>query len=337
MQRGGKETHRGAGEEVRRSVLNISLGHLKQVDLRDIWLTEDRGFTPWLAKEENLKILSETIGIELELEAQEKDVGPFRADILCKSTVDDTWVLVENQIEKTDHRHLGQLLTYAAGLDAVSIVWIAAKFSEEHRKAIDWLNEITDAKFRFFGLEVELWRINDSLPAPKFNIISKPNDWGKRVKLAAQELEDSVNTPTRELRVKYWTKMDELFSKSGTRLRVRQKWPNNWQDFPLGRTNSLMRVSISVREGYVVAGVHLTKQMSGLYEELLHRKASIEHTLGFPLEWRDDPYPILNAKLTADISLEDDWDRQMLWVKNVLERMADVFSEHIRNYNPLNA
>ncbi|MFC6759858.1 hypothetical protein ACFQFQ_10730 [Sulfitobacter porphyrae] len=106
--------------------------------------------------------MGEALGIDLELEAQEKAVGPFRADILCKDIGTEEWVLVENQLERTDHGHLGQLLTYASGLEAVTIVWIAARFTEEHRSTLDWLNKITDETFRFFGLEVELWRIGDS-------------------------------------------------------------------------------------------------------------------------------------------------------------------------------
>ena len=150
-----------------------TLGRLQKVELREAWTTESGDFTPWLAKEENLSLLGETIGIELELESQEKDVGPFRADILCKDTATDNWVLIENQLERTDHTHLGQLLTYAAGLNAVTIVWIAERFTAEHRAALDWLNEKTDEKINFFGLEIELWQIGDSPIAPKFNIISQ--------------------------------------------------------------------------------------------------------------------------------------------------------------------
>src|SRR6185437_4226591 len=139
-----------------------SLGRLIKVNLRDVFPTEAGSFTPWLAQEENLSLLSETIGINLQCEAQEKDVGPFRADILCKDTITDNWVLIENQIERTDHTHLGQLLTYAAGLQAVTIVWVAERFTEEHRAALDWLNERTDAHINFFGLEIELWKIGDS-------------------------------------------------------------------------------------------------------------------------------------------------------------------------------
>ena len=128
---------------------------------------EDR---PWLAREENLALLGETLGLELELEAVEQGVGPFRADIVCRDTVSNSRVLVENQLQGTDHRHLGQIFTYAAGLDAVTVVWIAARFTDEHRAALDWLNEITDQRVNFFGLEIELWRIGGSPLAPKFNV-----------------------------------------------------------------------------------------------------------------------------------------------------------------------
>jgi hypothetical protein len=126
-------------------------------------------------------ILGEALGIDLELEAQEKNVGPFRADILCKDVDTDAWVLIENQLERTDHTHLGQLLTYSAGLQAAVVVWIAAKFTGEHRAALDHLNEITDERYRFFGVEVELWQIGDSPPAPRFNLVSKPNDWSRAI------------------------------------------------------------------------------------------------------------------------------------------------------------
>ena len=149
------------------TIAPAALGKLDRVDLRTVWETEAGAFTPWLAREDNLALLGETVGIELELEAQEKDVGPFRADLLCKDTASGAWVLVENQLERTDHTHLGQLLTYAAGLQAVTIVWVAARFTEEHRATLDWLNEITDDRFNFFGLEVELWRIGTSPVAPE--------------------------------------------------------------------------------------------------------------------------------------------------------------------------
>ena len=179
------------------------LGRLETVDLREIWTTESGGFTPWLAREENIALLGEAIGLELEVEGQEENVGPFRADILCKDTITDTWVLVENQLERTDHCHLGQLLTYAAGLQAVTIVWIARQFTEEHRATLDWLNEITDDRFNFFGLEIELWRIGESPVSPKFNVVSKPNDWTKTVSTAAKRIETGELSDTRQTQLQY--------------------------------------------------------------------------------------------------------------------------------------
>ena len=156
-----------------------SLGRLQRVQLREAWESESGDFTPWLAQSENLSLLGEAIGLNLELEAQEKGVGLFRADLFCKDTASDSWVLIENQLERTDHSHLGQLLTYAAGLSAVTIVWIAERFTEEHRAALDWLNEKTGEGINFFGLEVELWRIGNSPLAPKFNVVCKPNEIGR--------------------------------------------------------------------------------------------------------------------------------------------------------------
>lgn len=147
-----------------------TLEQLQRVDLREAWESESGDFTPWLASAENIALLGDAIGMELEVESQEQSVGKFRADILCRDTANQSWVLIENQLEKTDHGHLGQLIIYAAGLEAATIVWVAAEIRDEHRAALDWLNHITSEQFMFFGLELELWRIGDSLMAPKFKV-----------------------------------------------------------------------------------------------------------------------------------------------------------------------
>ena len=134
------------------------LMRLERVDLRDYWEKEDTEFTPWLAESDNLQFLGETIGMDLELVDTEANVGLYRADVLCRDNNTDAYVLIENQLEQTDHLHLGQLMTYAAGLDTVNIIWIAQKFNDQHRAALDWLNRITFEEFHFFGIEVELWK-----------------------------------------------------------------------------------------------------------------------------------------------------------------------------------
>lgn len=157
-----------------------TLGTLNKVNLTDIWEHEAYAFTPWLAKPENLALLGNTIGLELSLESTEQSVGDFNADIVCKDVDNDSHlILIENQIRPTDHTHLGQLLTYAAGLDTATIVWIAERFRDEHRAALDWLNEITGSRFNFFGIEIELWQIGNSDIAPRFNMVSevRPLNW----------------------------------------------------------------------------------------------------------------------------------------------------------------
>ena len=166
-----------------------ALGRLSQVDVREVWPSEANSFTPWLAQEENLRLLAETINMSLILEAREKPVGMFRADIIARNVHTGHLVLIENQLERTDHGHLGQLITYAAGFKAVSIVWVSSLFTDEHRAAFDWLNEVTDAGIAFYGLEMELWQIGDSAIAPKFNLVSKPNMFSKRV---SERMSESV-------------------------------------------------------------------------------------------------------------------------------------------------
>ena len=206
------------------------LGRLERVELRDIWVSEATSFTPWLARPENLAVLGEALNIDLELEAQERAVGPFRADMLCKDIGTDRWVLIENQLERTDHTHLGQLLTYASGLDAVDHrLDRQASFTEEHRSTLDWLNKITDESFRFFGLEVELWKIGSSPAAPKFNVVSKPNEWSQSVAQAARAIDDAELSETRIMQREYWTALNPVLDAadgpvSGNRKPQPQSW-----------------------------------------------------------------------------------------------------------------
>jgi len=223
----------------------MKLGRLEKVDLREQWKKEDTDFTPWLAREDNMTLLSETIDIELEVQSQEENVGPFRADILCLDTANNHFVLIENQLEKTDHTHLGQLMTYAAGLDAVSIIWIAQKFTEEHRAALDWLNNITDDTFNFFGIEIELYRIGDSPPAPLFNLVSKPNDWTKSVRKTAssQQL-----TETKLLQQEYWQALKEYLLESESKIRMQKPSPQHWNNMAIGRSEFHVSATVNSRE-----------------------------------------------------------------------------------------
>lgn len=317
--------------------MNEQLGRLTRVDLRQIWLSEASHFTPWLAREENLAVLAETLGLELEFEAQEKAVGPFRADILCKDIGSNAWVLVENQLERTDHIHLGQLLTYASGLEAVTIVWIAAQFTEEHRSTLDWLNKITNESFKFFGLEVELWKIGDSPAAPKFNIVSKPNNWSRSVARSARAIDEAELSDTRVFQREYWAELHKTLDEmKGPLAGNRTPQPQNWMAYAIGRANFNLGTTMFRAERKVRADLYLSGDSAKTFFGLLHdQKDQIEGELGYELVWEELPHA-RDCRIAAyleDADPEDrsDWKRQQEWLATRLNDFHRVFASRVRN------
>jgi Domain of unknown function (DUF4268) len=312
------------------------LGRLEKVELREVWGSEASHFTPWLATAENLAILGDTVDYDLEVEAQEKEVGPFRADVLCKDLRSGNWVLIENQLERTDHVHLGQLLVYASGLKAVTIVWVARTFTEEHRATLDWLNAITDDEFRFFGLEVELWRIANSPPAPKFNIVCKPNNWSRSVTNAAQRIESEELSETKRTQLEFWTGFRQFLSDQKSTLRSPEPRPQHWANFSAGRSGFRFDAYALVRDSGI--GVNLviySDQAKPFFKLLLTEKEKIEAELGRPLQWRELPgnkeSQIYTGPQPADFSQRSKWPEYYAWLKDTLERFAAVFGPRIKN------
>jgi hypothetical protein len=306
------------------------LGRLERVDLREAWPTEDGHFTPWLAHPENIALLGEVIGLDLEVEDREKSVGIFRADILCKDSASDSWVLVENQLERTDHSHLGQLLTYAAGLQAVTIVWVAKEFTDEHRAALDWLNQITDGRFNFFGLEIELCRIAGSPAAPRFNVVCKPNDWTQKV----HETVDRELTDTQRLQLEFWTAFHKLLQERGSKIRGTKPLPQHWNNFSIGRAKCRLATNINTRARRI--GVYLVLKGPHAYSRFDRLRAdskAIEEEVGAHLEWlgeagrrqgrinlnRNDTDPTDRAR----------WPEQQEWLRENLELFYRVFAPRV--------
>lgn len=315
-----------------------TLGRLQKVDLRDIWKTEAQDFTPWLAQEDNLAELADTIKLDLELEAQEKNVGPFRADILCKNTENGSWVLIENQLERTDHIHLGQLLTYASGLDAVTIVWVAAQFTDEHRATLDWLNDITDDKFRFFGLEIELWRIGDSPVAPRFNVISKPNDWTRSISQAAKRISEEPLTGTKARQLKYWTDLKAYMEREGNPVRSQAPLPQHWALYGIGRTGFNLMATVNTRENRVGVELYIgVSDAKKLFRILMEEKEPIESELGSSLDWRELPERkgsrIVLFRMNTDPTDESDWPAQHKWLADTIEKFDRVFRDRVKTLN----
>ncbi|EAQ78797.1 DUF4268 domain-containing protein [Blastopirellula marina] len=319
-----------------------TLGRLIPVKLRDAWESEAGDFTPWLAEEENIALLSDTIGIDLEVEAQEKSVGPFRADILCKDTANDQWVLIENQLERTDHTHLGQLITYAAGLNTVTIVWISQRFTEEHRAALDWLNKVTSEDIRFFGLQVELWQIGDSPVAPRFNIISSPNDWSKSVSRGAKAAQEQAMTPAKERHVQFWTEFVAYLEQHGADFKPTKPLPQHWMNVSIGRTGFKLNAVASHWDSQTQsndrhelrAELELTDNYAKTYyAQLFAMKDAIETEIGEPLIWYNpEDRRTCRAYLTATADLHDHakWPEYHEWLRVKLNRMFKIFAPKVK-------
>jgi hypothetical protein len=164
----------------------MKLGKLQEIDIKKVWQHEQYDFSQWLANEENIQELGNTLNLSLTDVETEKFVGKYRCDILCKDEITGKVVLIENQLEPTDHDHLGKIITYASGLDASVVVWIVSSARQEHASAIEWLNKHTDDDLAFFLIEVHAYKIGNSEPAPQFKIIEQPNDFVKTVKTIAK-------------------------------------------------------------------------------------------------------------------------------------------------------
>lgn len=315
-----------------------SFGRLISVSPRKAWPSEAGDFTPWLAEPENLAILGETIGIELEPEAQETSVGPFRADLLCKDSATGDWVLIENQLERTNHAHLGQLITYAAGLRAVTIVWVANPFTEEHRAALDWMNDITGTRFNFFGLEIELWKIGDSLPAPKFNVVSKPNDWVGP--------EPTVElTKAQKLQLDFWTVFRNYASEHATSINPTKPLPQNYMNLAIGKAGfKLLAVASlwnSEKEHFDTNEVRAElviydKRANDYFALLESEKSKIHEELGFDLKWHNPPKAKskrIYVRRDANLKNRSSWGELQKWLTNRLDTMKRVFSFQIQELN----
>ena len=312
------------------------LGRLESVPLRNIWETEAMDFTPWLAQDAHLGILSDTLGLELVLEAQEKSVGPFRADLLCKNVGSDEWVLIENQLERTDHTHLGQLLTYASGLEAVTIIWIAARFTEEHRSTLDWLNRITDEHFKFFGVEVELWRIADSPAAPKFNVVSMPNNWSKSVAQAARAIDESELSEVRIKQRRFWEGLHaELDRQGGPVSGNRKAQPQSWMNYSIGRSEFSLGAVMLRRTNQLRAELYTDGPHAEAYFLALEaQREEIEQALGYPVRWERLPQRqacrVEVYLKEADPENEEDWHRQHQWLAQRLNDFHQAFAERVK-------
>ncbi len=256
---------------------------IKITDLRSVWPHEANDFTKWLAQEENLALLSDAINVELELEERESSVGSFNVDLFAKEVGTDRRVIIENQLEDTNHDHLGKLITYAAGKGAEVIVWVVKRARDEHRQAIEWLNQHTDANIGFFLLEIELWQIGDSEKAPRFNIVEKPNDWSKTMK-TIEGLSD-----TKLLKLDFWSGFNDEMSNNTDfvrHFRLRKASPHHWYDLSIGSSEYHVALTINTQKQNIGADLYIDDNKE-LFEKFRKHQDEISRMLNSEVEWRE--------------------------------------------------
>jgi hypothetical protein len=260
-----------------------SLSKIKRLKLTDVFDGGEAGdFTPWLA--ENMEALGDSLGLDLEFVQREAGVGDFSLDLLAKDLGSGRMVVIENQLNQTDHTHLGQLLTYAGGHDAGVVIWIAGSIREEHRQAVEWLNEKTDTDTEFFAVVVEVLKIDDSKPAYNFRPVAFPNDWQR---ITRRQAVANVSPRGERYRQYFQPLIDELREKHRfTNARVAQ--PQSWYAFSSGTAGVLFSAVFASHDRArveVYLGLPDREENKALFDWLLAQKDSIEKSCGFTLEW----------------------------------------------------
>lgn len=264
----------------------LALGELKRQNLRTVWSHEEREFTPWLAQEENLARLSDAIGMDLQIERTEVAVGPYWADILAKDA-SGSYVVIENQFGKTDHDHLGKLITYGATLGANAVVWIAEDFTDEHRKAIEWLNDRTTDDLSLYAVQLEVLQIDDSRPALRFNVVSQPSDI---VRAASVAKAAGPLSQAQKLQLEFWTRVRERLLEKKVLTSTQTPRPQYWFDVPLGRSNVFLSNIVDTYAGRIGVRVYLgNKVADAALPQLMANKDAIEREIGAELQWNPNP------------------------------------------------
>lgn len=259
----------------------MKLGKLQEIDIRKVWQHEQYDFSKWLAGEENIQELGDALNLSLTDVETEKFVGNYRCDILCKDELTGKVVLIENQLESTNHDHLGKIITYASGLDASVVVWIVASARQEHASAIEWLNKHTDDDLSFFLVEVHAYKIGDSDPAPQFKIIEQPNDFAKSVKAISKnsDLNDSERN-----RLEFWTQLNEILEERGKPFNKRKPTTDHWYSIAMGTSECHISIDLVNKEHKIRIGVWIPDNKA-LFDKFYDNKVEIESACGFELTW----------------------------------------------------
>ena len=310
--------------------MSVQLGQLKNLKLKSVWSHEERDFTPWLASEGNLAALSDALGMGLQLERIEVPVGPYSADILARDASGD-YAVIENQFGKTNHDHLGKLLTYGAVLGASIIVWIAEQFTDEHRKTIEWLNEQTTDTLSLYAVQLEVLQIDNSAPAIRFNIISQPN---QAVRKANAVKAEGTLTDTQQLQLEFWTMFQKKLLEKKILPSTQTPRPQYWFDVALGRTNIHISNICDTFAGRIGVRIYIRKVIAdAALRQLEKDRMAIEEEIGQKLTW--NPSPEKQDKIIAlfrdvDFSKRELWPEYCEWLAEHVAKVRKAFMPRVK-------
>ena len=306
----------------------MKLGKIKRItDIRSVWHHEEKDFSKWLAQDENLKQLSDTIGIDIVLEERESSVGNFSVDLYALEEGTERRIIIENQLEDTNHDHLGKLITYASGKGAEVIIWVVKRARDEHRQAIEWLNQNTGVNIGFFLVEIELWQIDDSAVAPKFNVVERPNDWAKQMKNV-----DSLSE-TKQLQLHFWQQLSEYIKSNDSYAKEftpRKAQPQHWYDLSVGSSSYHIGLTVNTQKNRLGAEIYIPddKDKFAMFKE---HAQEIEKLIEEKVEWREATKATRIITLhSCDISKEEQWDDAFNWLMDkalIFKRIVKQFDK----------
>lgn len=312
------------------------LGKLEKVDIRKIWEHEALSFTPWLSMPENLAQLGEAIGIEFDQDDVRKEVsvGDFNIDILT-SDLAGRKIVIENQLERTDHDHLGKCITYAAGKDAEIIIWIAREVRDEHKQAIEFLNSNSSDKLNFFLVQLEAYKIGDSHPAPHFTVIESPNEWTKVVR--GQNNESSKVSEVKLKQQSFFEMVREYGLRYSKKVPSWQKpSPQHWYNISSGSSVAHFSILTNSREAciyieaYIDGGKDSETRNRQIYDKIYQDKDKIEAEIG-SLIWNDNEEnrsKMIRYRINMDPMNEKQAQESLPLVIEKLDQFMNIFPKY---------
>lgn len=310
----------------------VNIGRLKIVPLRDVWKHEADDFTPWLAVDDNLELLSETLGMRLIVEATEERLGSFYADMICTDKVDEGRVLIENQITPTDHKHLGQICTYAAMTKATKIIWVSEKIRDEHREAVEWLNSISNDEMSFYAVNVKAVKIGDSDPAPIFEIAAQPQTVARKAQKQLKEVADGDLNPTQLRWKEYWSEFLLVAENKIESAGARTPYKGNWQTLGSrsGLAGGYIEYNVYASGNNVRAEAYIGGGSSAklLFKALELHKEKIEQAFGSALDWEENPQRqdcrIASYMQGATVNFDKGRHEQHQWLADNISRLIEA-------------